>query len=74
MRQFVQHSWQWLLGQLEALEPSEVAPAAPPPVPVAASRPARTKLLHTMFHVGNKHFDQVKCHPIMVLLVQLATV
>jgi hypothetical protein len=72
MWQFVQHSWQWLLGQLEALEPSEVAPAAPPPVPATASRPAHTKLLHTMFHVGNKQFDQVKCCQIMVLLVKLA--
>jgi len=69
MWQFMQHSWQWLLGQLEALELNEVAPVAPPPVPVAASRPARTKLLHTMFHVGNKPFDQVKYRHIMVVLV-----
>jgi hypothetical protein len=60
MWQFMQHSWQWLLGQLGALEPREMAPPAPPPIPVTASRPAPTKLLHTMFHVGNRPFDQVK--------------
>jgi hypothetical protein len=60
MWQFIQHSWQWLLGQLGALDPSEVTPSAPPLVPTTASRPPRTKLLHTMFHVGHRPFDQVR--------------
>ncbi|XP_021923191.1 uncharacterized protein LOC110831470 isoform X2 [Zootermopsis nevadensis] len=58
MWQFMQHSWQWLLGQLGALEPGEVTPSTPPLVPTTASRPALTKLLHTMFHVGHRQFDQ----------------
>lgn len=59
MWQFMQHSWQWLLGQLGALEPREVVSLAPPPIPATASRPAPTKLLHTMFHLGNRPFDQL---------------
>ncbi|XP_069686623.1 uncharacterized protein KIAA0825 [Periplaneta americana] len=59
MWQFLQHSFQWLLGQLGTLAPGEEAPLTPPPVPATASRPAPTKLLHTMFHMGHRHFDQL---------------
>ncbi|KAJ9598073.1 hypothetical protein L9F63_026823 [Diploptera punctata] len=59
MWQFLQHSWKWILGQLGVLEPNEIPPSSAPLVPATASRPAPTKLLHTMFHVGQRPFDQL---------------
>ncbi|XP_068085155.1 uncharacterized protein KIAA0825 [Anabrus simplex] len=59
MWQYIQHSHHWILGQLDVLEAGETAPILPPPIPATASRPAPTKLLHTMFHVGHRHFDQL---------------
>ncbi|PSN52582.1 hypothetical protein C0J52_13082 [Blattella germanica] len=58
MWQYLQHSWQWILCQLGILDSKEV-PFSTPLVPATASRPAPTKLLHTMFHVGRRQFDQL---------------
>lgn len=60
MWQFLQHSSCWILGQLEALEIGEKAPLTFPLIPSTASRPAPISLLHTMFYIGNRPFDQVQ--------------
>lgn len=59
MWQFLQYSSHWLLGQLGMLEPGESAPQSPPLIPAIASRPTPVCLLHTMFHVGHRPFDQL---------------
>ncbi|XP_049774049.1 uncharacterized protein KIAA0825 homolog isoform X1 [Schistocerca cancellata] len=59
MWQFLQFSSHWLLGQLGMLEPGESAPQSPPIIPAIASRPTPVCLLHTMFHVGHRPFDQL---------------
>ncbi|XP_046994800.1 uncharacterized protein LOC124606776 isoform X2 [Schistocerca americana] len=59
MWQFLQYSSHWLLGQLGMLEPGESAPRSPPIIPAIASRPTPVCLLHTMFHVGHRPFDQL---------------
>nr|CAD7267851.1 unnamed protein product [Timema shepardi] len=57
--QFLQHSSQWVLGQLKVLEPGVQAPTSPSAIPSTASRPAPPSLLHTMFYMGHRPFDQL---------------
>nr|CAD7424866.1 unnamed protein product [Timema monikensis] len=57
--QFLQHSSQWVLGQLKVLEPGVQAPTSPSAIPSTASRPAPPSLLHTMFYMGHRPFDEL---------------